>query len=407
MHEAVKAFFQQAEVSTGPVGSASRIFASYLLDVCKIGPIKDHGAPFAKALDSLMHKDDGIDIVFSIAGAPLASVREALQTQEKGGDKDLRLMSIESALVHELNERYDVKLRGSTFKGKYDGYDNTSTIGSYAFLVTSKDVPNLAVMELLRVLDNSTEEMKRDLAVGTDFQLEEFPFYETFRQQNQNFLMELMRNLLIFVVSVSITTAGALVFLSRVLSELKNVGHFRKLTKIYTDYLPENTNLDEGTGAFPKPVIYDNQTGIISKLVMGLKELLVLSSRVRQDYDTGGVTMTHYEHLQTSIANLKEMFQRNLAQRLNEFLSSNRISSDSLRHYYTAGYLRIEDLRELEARHSETQGWQLQPGTAPVSPEEARRAESQRVVGRGTREDRENQVTPAERKLRSIQSEKG
>ena len=165
--------------------------------------------------------------------------------------------------------------------------------------------------------------MKRDLTVGAvkKFQLEEFPFYETFRQQNQNFLVELMRNVLIFVVSVSITTAGALVFLSRVLSELKNVGHFRKLTKIYTDHLPENTNLDEGTGAFPKPVIYDNQTGIISKLVMGLKELLVLSSSVRQDYGTGGVTMTHYEHLQTSIANLKAMFQRNLAQRLNEFLS--------------------------------------------------------------------------------------
>ena len=36
MHKAVKAFFQQAKVSTGPVGSASRIFASYLLDVCKI-----------------------------------------------------------------------------------------------------------------------------------------------------------------------------------------------------------------------------------------------------------------------------------------------------------------------------------------------------------------------------------
>ena len=359
--------------------------------------------PFATALKSLMYDKDGIDIVFSIAGAPLASVREALQFQEK----DLKLISIESALVHELNEKYGVKLRGSTFKDKYDDHDNTSTIGSYAFLVTSKDVPNLAVMELLRVLDNSTEEMKRDLAVGTDFQLEEFPFYETFRQQNQNFLMELMRNLLIFIVSISITTAGALVFLSRVLSEMKNVGHFRKLTKIYTDHLPENTNLDEGTGAFPKPVIYDNQTGIISKLVIGLKELLVLSSRVRQDYDTGGMTMTHYEYLQTSIANLKEMFQRNLAQRLNEFLSSNRISLDDLRHYYTAGYLRIEDLRELEARHTEAQEWQRQLGTAPVGPEDAKPAESEQVVGRGARQDRENQVAPGERNLRSIRSEKG
>ena len=254
----------------------------------------DRGQPFAEALDSLMHEDDGIDIVFSIAGAPLASVRDALQD----GRKDLRLMSIDSALVPELNERFGVKLRGSSFKAKYDGYENASTIGSYAFLVTSKDVPISAVMELLRVLDSSKGEMERNLAVGPDkeFQLEEFPFYEMFRQQNQNFLMELIRNLLIFVVSVSVTTTGALVFLSWVLSGTKNVGHFRKLTKIYTDHLPENTNLDEGTGAFPKPVIYDNQTGIISRLVIGLKELLVLSAEVRRDYDTGGITMTHYEY---------------------------------------------------------------------------------------------------------------
>ena len=151
VHKAVKTFFQQSKVSTGPVGSASRIFASYLRDVCEIGPFRDEGLHFAEALDSLMHEDDGIDIVFSMAGAPLVRVRGALQTREEDGGKDLRLMSIESALVPELNGRYGVKLRGSTFKDKYDGYDNTSTIGSYAFLVTSKDVPNLAVMELLRV----------------------------------------------------------------------------------------------------------------------------------------------------------------------------------------------------------------------------------------------------------------
>ena len=149
VHKAVKTFFQQSKVSTGPVGSASRIFASYLRDVCEIGPFRDEGLHFAEALDSLMHEDDGIDIVFSMAGAPLVRVRGALQTREEDGGKDLRLMSIESALVPELNGRYGVKLRGSTFKDKYDGYDNTSTIGSYAFLVTSKDVPNLAVMELL------------------------------------------------------------------------------------------------------------------------------------------------------------------------------------------------------------------------------------------------------------------
>ena len=100
------------------------------------------------------------------------------------------------------------------------------------------------------------------------------------------------------------------------------------------------------------------------------------------------------------------MFQRNLAQRFNEFLSSSGLSLDSVRHYYTAGYLRIEDLRELEARHTKAQRWQLHLGTAPSSTEPAKPTESERVVGWEAPEDRESPIAPAERHLRSIQSEK-
>ncbi len=352
VHPAVKEFFRQAKVSTGPAGSGSRIFAGYLLESCAIGPISDHGLAFAPAME-LLTEHKGMDIVFNIAGAPLNLVEQALALDKE--DTKLKLMSIGSALVPALNQRYGIKLRGSSFKGKYDGYDNTPTIGSYAFLIASKDVANSATMEFLKVLDQSKNKIKQDLrlSAGKQFQLDEFPFYESFKQQHQSFLMELLRNLLVFLVSVSVTTAAVLMFLSWVVSGFKNVGYFRKLTKIYTDYLPENTNLDEGSGAFPKPVIYHNQTGIISKLIVGLKELLVLSSRIRQEYDTGGMTMSHYQHLQVGVANLKETFQRNLAQRFNEYLSSNEIGPATLRHYYTAGYLRIEDLGVLQASYAD------------------------------------------------------
>ena len=208
--------------------------------------------------------------------------------------------------------------------------------------------------------------------------------------------MELFRNLLIFFVSVSVSASVILMFLSWVLSGFKNVAYFRNLTRIYTEYLPENTNLDEGSGPIPIPVIYYSQTGIISRLVVGLKELLVLSARVRQDYNTGGMTMTHYGQLQVGIVNLKNTFQKNLAQRFNEYLSnSEELDLSSLRHYYTAGYLRSDDLRNLETKWVRRGKQELRPAAASWDREPAGAVRSE-----GPRPD-----TPEPSMVEAIQTE--
>ena len=174
-----------------------------------------------------------------------------------------------------------------------------------------------------------------------------------FEKEYQGFRMELLRNLFIFLVSVVGTTAAAMAFLVWITSEYKQVNYFRDMTNIYSEFLPTNTNLDADKGPFPKPIIYENQNEIISGLVRGIALLLSLAQKIRSDYKSGGITMTHYRHLLDSLYEIKDIFQRNLAQRLNKVLEQKLLpkkqQQELLRSYYTAGYLKLENYRYLSA----------------------------------------------------------
>ena len=341
--EAAKNLFRNKSISTGPAGSGSKVFSSYLLSQCEFRKIKDLNLSFKEALTKLETGEVGV--VFTIAGAPLRDVKEILEN-----NTDIGLMSIDPTLIPMLNRTFGLRLRPTTFKNIYEGGENISTIGSYAFLIASKDVPNSAIMELLYVLDRSKDKMAGYNEYDS-FPLDQFDFMCTFKKEYQGFRMELLRNLFIFIVSVAGTTAAAMTFLVWITSEYKQVNYFRDIIKVYSECLPTNTNLDEQKGPFPKPVIYENQNEIISDLVRGIAKLLSVAQKIRRDYKSGGITMTHYRHLLDSLYEIKDIFQRNLAQRLNEVLEQKLLpkkeQQELLRRYYTASYLTLKNYRDL------------------------------------------------------------
>lgn len=341
--DAAKKLFQDVKISTGPHGSGSKVFSSYLLSQCEFRKVEDLNLSFKEALTRLETGDVGV--VFTIAGAPLRDVKEIIER-----NKNIGLMSIDPTIIPELNRTFGLRLRPTTFKEIYEGGEKISTIGSYAFLIASKDVPNSAIMELLSVLDRSKHKMEGYNEHG-NFPLDQFDYMCTFKKEYQGFRMELLRNLFIFIVSVVGTTAAAMTFLVWITSEYKQVNYFRDIIKVYSECLPTNTNLDEQKGAFPKPIIYENQNAIISELVRGIARLLSVAQKIRRDYKSGGITMTHYRHLLDSLYEIKDIFQRNLAQRLNEVLEQKLLpkkeQQELLRCYYTAGYLKLQNYRDL------------------------------------------------------------
>jgi hypothetical protein len=288
-NEKLKVAFSDAVVSTGPQGSGSKIFASYLLSQCQINLKTELALGFKDALDKLI--DGKIDVVFCIAGAPLFVVTELL---EEHSDK-IGLISIAPELFQNMNKNYG-------------GYSQVRS-----------------------------------------FPLDQFDFRAAFEQEYDSFFMELLANIFLFIVSVSVATAGALVFLVRVSSGYKQSKYFRAIVQVYKSCLPENTELNEHHKPFPRPIIWEKQDEIITKLIRGISELLILVTSIRTDFEIGGITISHYNHLLESAYSIKDIFKRNLAQRINEVIEtkSSDISSELLRHLNTAGYLTRENYQNL------------------------------------------------------------
>lgn len=341
--EPTKKFFQKATLSTGPHGSGSKIFANYLLTSCKIGSVQDLSLGLKEGLSSL--QEGNLDIAFTIAGAPLTSVREALKD-----DPDLGLMSVDPVLFQSLNQALGLNLRPTTFKGIYDHGREISTIGNYAFLVASRDVPDSAIMQLLSILEGSKHKIE-GYNQASSFPLNQFDFKTAFQQEYRGTVMSILQNSFLFVVTVSLTTALAMTFLVWIVSGAKQARYFREMTHTYMRFLPQNTNLDENDPPFPRPIIFNHQSEIVTRLVRGMSQLLSLAYRIRHDYETGGITISHHRHLLENVYGIRAIFQRNLAQRLNEVLATTgELSTDRLRHYYTAGYLNREDFLHLAAQ---------------------------------------------------------
>ncbi len=101
--------------------------------------------------------------------------------------------------------------------------------------------------------------------------------------------------------------------------------YFRAIVLVYKSYLPENTSLDEQHKPFPRPIIWEKQDEIVTKLIRGIAELLIIVRSVREDLEAGGITISHYNHLLQSAYSIRDIFRRNLAQRMNEIIERKRV----------------------------------------------------------------------------------
>ena len=348
-------FFEHAKISMGPVGSGSRLFAKYLLSHCGIDTSKAQSLSFKEAL-ARMNADATdeikVDIVFTIAGAPLDEVKAKLLSD---GRRRFKLMSIDPSTVPALNQKYNLRLHNASFKDKYQQGEAISTFGSWAFLIASKDVSDAAVSEALMELEKSKQDIQRVMGIDDDaaFQLSEFNFYETAKSNAVGFRMRFLRNFIVFVTFITLSTIAITTFFSWLISGFIKVWFYRQLTAVYRS-LPENARLTESNGV-PSPVIYADQKEIISDLVKGMSQLLTLAARVRSAYNDGELRIGHYSFLLDNVESLRAIFQRNMAQRLNEYYANyGEFDSVSLRHYFTAGYLAAGECRALEDKYGES-----------------------------------------------------
>ena len=172
------------------------------------------------------------------------------------------------------------------------------------------------ILEVLSILEDEKHKLKGKSYedAKANFPLDEFDFYSRFRPEHESFLLNVLRSIFVFATSIVATTVFAMVFLVWFVSGYKQAKYFREITRLYSEFLPENTNLNEQEDPSPRPVVYDNQREIIGHLVRGITRLLSVAREIREDYEDGVFTITHHRHLLENVYYIKDIFHLSRAE---------------------------------------------------------------------------------------------
>ena len=177
-------------VNPGPVGSGTRILASYVLTLIgeqikgtleTFPKYKQNDLSFRKAYNNMLrddcNKDSLIDILFYVAADPVLPIKKLLDS------KKYCLMSIDPSLVIRLNKEFNLNLQIADFKNKYEQTNKISTIGTLAYLIGSKTIRDDAVVSLLHKIEKSKAAIHWELigdSTKDNLPLKEFGFFNSF-----------------------------------------------------------------------------------------------------------------------------------------------------------------------------------------------------------------------------------
>jgi TRAP-type uncharacterized transport system substrate-binding protein len=354
--QVARAFLSTVPVSIGKPGSGTHKFATALRNASGFtGNVeRGFGDAFRELTSPNWEKGD-VAVVFTIAGAPLPEVKKFLESRrliedDASPSPRVALASIDTGLVQQLITANAFKIKSSDFYQLYEDVDQVFTFSSDAWMIASKEVPNSSILTSLDLLARARADIRSQLGIraGQPFQLESTSFYEVFKSEHDRQFLDSLREFVIFIFTMISGTAIGLTFFVWLNSSSRKIRFLRTLESIAQNSVPDNSRLMEGETVLPMPVIFKDQTTIVSKVVRGMANLIGVAVQVHAEHGAGSITVKHYEHLSARINSLKELLQRNLGRRLNEHIAGGqKFDPELLRHYRTAGYLNADDYAAL------------------------------------------------------------
>ena len=156
------------KVNVGQVGSGARVMAGYVLAMIDKQILNNRISPANYLQTDLGFIDESnamckanhpyaSDIVFYVGADPTDKIRMVLDSGQ------YQMMAISPSFVVTLNKEFDLGLRITDFKGKYPQIENVSTIGTYAFLITSKLTFDADVLRLVKKIEDSKDSVHETL----------------------------------------------------------------------------------------------------------------------------------------------------------------------------------------------------------------------------------------------------
>ncbi|WP_240468723.1 TAXI family TRAP transporter solute-binding subunit [Gracilibacillus sp. YIM 98692] len=154
-------------VAVGDVGSGTEANAKQILEAHDI-TYDDISAEWMGFGDASTNLQDGnIDAAFVTAGTPTGSI------QELAASTDIRIVSISSDKIDQLEEEYPYYTREELDENTYENFDATATtVAVQAMLVVRSDLPEDQVYELTKSIFENTEAMENAHERGKDLTID-------------------------------------------------------------------------------------------------------------------------------------------------------------------------------------------------------------------------------------------
>ena len=344
--EALRSFLGKARIH---MASGDSRKGSYLSDLvflmCQVDVKQPrYGTAIGDAIEDLVgsswgdESPNGIDVACIIAGSPLADLSSHLEIGGKLG-----LISIDPGTVSELNQTFGTRYQPTTFNGKYDSrFDRVRTLEVPAILVTSLDVPEPVILETSRLLDEIKEE---------GFPIHEYSSHDRVKRELPGPTRARAEAWGSFAAGVGLLSLFLMLVFTWAVSSVKLAHYSNQMTTAYKRDFPSNDAVAiSGSGLMVPETAGDHQE-VLNKLVEGMVELLKSIARIREDYDSGGITVTHQQHLMQTVYGLKAIFMRNISQHLCAAIESGMdLDSEELGRFFAAGYIDLPAYEYLSAQ---------------------------------------------------------
>ena len=297
-------FIETNRFHTGSVGSGTRILSDYLLGSLSL---KTQPQSNSKESPFEMFERGELDGFFFIAGAQLPEIAKLL------AKPDVKLMGVSPLIVQKLRESFKLNYRLIDLQGKYKDKGNVMTIGTLCYLVCSSDVPKSTQREVIKALDSikenvpSRSEYIENGELGESQRpLKELKFYAPIQSERRAWFMSLARRLLLFFGSVVVTTFVASEGILRLFSSIKQRHYNSESTRLYSEnHISVHWTFagDEEGGSFGRIRLpgYEEAVVGIKKCSHCLFRLRSLREELRVDYESGGITASHYHELDANI----------------------------------------------------------------------------------------------------------
>lgn len=219
--------------------------------------IKDISNNENKATFEEFEKNNTDVVLFMISGSPNRKITGLMTEPE---DKEAyNLIGVEPDFTAELNNKYKINLHFTSFNSKHPEKELVTTIGTFAWLVTNNTTPPSDIREVLRILNMNKASFAQKLKLpfiknpnstanssichknGIQSPLCEFDFLGYYNNKNEKTINSILRNFLLFIISLIPSTVVFFHIISLLVSVSKTDRYHDIIVDLINRNIPENS----------------------------------------------------------------------------------------------------------------------------------------------------------------------